>query len=337
MKETANKVFKFQNPEMAKLFIIKKYLPNSKNARVILSDKDGIEYDFRWGDILEGKTPGLRSAKYMEDYIYREMEEKNSMLRYDIQILGFAEAKEKSNAKLIRVIYKPYNTEHIVHNSVLKSGKKLTVVSAVDKLGFLSIKVKVDFPELSRKIEILKIVEMIKATKRNKCEKESQVLIRVIKSGEQRLIPLTYLQNNRYLLAVLGEWTHIPIHAIIKIDPTKLLNVYFIQMIHTSGIRTYKIGWTLYDTPALRVKTMGNGWKLHYCICFGQQTAIDIYEFERVFKTISPPEIPKEYRPHNGFTEFIWNVPLAEKWETLSMAKMTFQEVKDLLENILLD
>lgn len=334
LDETANKVFQYQNPEMAKFFTIRKYLPNIKNARVLLSDQDGIEYDFRWSDILDGKTPGLRSAKYMEDHIYREMGEKNIKLHNDIQILGFADAKGKSNARLIKVIYKPYNTEHIVHYSVLKSGKKLTVVSAIDKLGFLRTKVKVDFPELYRKIEIIKILEIIKETKRNKCEKESQVLIKVLKSGKQYLIPLTYIQNNRFLRAVLGEWTHIPIHAIIKIDPTKLLNVYFIQMIHTSGIRTYKIGWTLYDTPAQRVKTMGNGWVLHSCICFEQQTAIDIYEFERKFKVISPPEIQREYRPNNGYTELIWHVMLAEKWEMFSNVNMTFQEVKDLLKNV---
>lgn len=334
LTETANKVFQYQNSEMAVLFNIKRYLPNNKSARVLLSDQDGIEYDFRWSDILDGKTPGLRSAINMEDHVYREMREKNFILRNDIQILGFAETKGKSNARLIKVIYKPYNTEHIVYYSVLKSGKKLTVVSAIDKLGFLNTKVKVDFPELYRKIEIIKIVEIIKETKRNKCEKESQVLIRVLKSGEQHLIPLTYLQNNRYLRAVLGEWTHIPIHAIIKIDPSKLLNVYFIQMIHTSGIRTYKIGWTLYDTPAQRVKTMGNGWVLHNYICFDQQTAIDIYEFERDYKMISLPEIPKEYRPNNGFTEFIWHEILAEKWGMLSKVKMTFEEVKDFLKNI---
>jgi len=334
LTETANNVFQYRNPEMAMFFTIKEYLPNNKNARVILFDKDGVEYDFRWSDILVGKTPEMRSATYLPDYIYREMKEKNSALIDKIEILGFAETKGKSNARLIRVIYKPYNTEHIVYYSVLKSGKKLTVVSATDKLGFLKIKVKVDFPELSRKIEIIKIVEKIRETKRNKFEKESQVLIRVLKSGEQHLIPLTYLQNNRYLLAVLGEWIHLPIHAIIKIDPTKLLNVYFIQMIHTSGIQSYKIGWTLHDNPAKRVKTMGNGWLLHNCICFELQTAIDIYEFERAYKKIYTPEIPKEYRPNNGFTELIWHVFLAEKWEMFSKAKMTFQEVNELLKNI---
>ena len=147
-------------------------------------------------------------------------------------------------------------------------------------------------------------------------------------------MPLTYLQNNRYLRAVLGELTHIPIYAITKIDPSKLLNVYFIQMLHPSGIRTYKIGWTLYETPAQRVKTMGNGWVLHNCICFEQQTAKDIYDFEREYKTIHPPEIPKEYRPNNGYTELIWHEVLSEKWDILFNVKMTFQEVKELLKNI---
>jgi len=79
--ETANIVFQYRNPEMAKLFTIKEYLPNNKNARVILTDYHGIEYDFRWSDILEGKTPGLRSSITMDHYIYREMEEKNKALR----------------------------------------------------------------------------------------------------------------------------------------------------------------------------------------------------------------------------------------------------------------
>lgn len=332
--ETANKVFQFRNPEMAVCFTIKEYLPNKKHPRVILSDNKKVTYDFRWSDILAGKTPGMRSATYMPDYIYREMKEENSALCDKIEILSFAETKGKSNARLIKVKYLLYDTIHEVYKSVLISGENLTIESAIDPLDFVCKKIKVDSPDLDNKIEILEIGTKNRITKRSNREKESQVLIKVLKTQVDYWVPLTYLQKNHYLCAILGEWSHLPIHAIIKIDPTKLLNVYFIQMIHTSGIQSYKIGWTLHDTPAKRVKTMGNGWLLHSCICFELQTAIDIYEFERAYKKIPTPEIPKEYRPNNGFTELIWHEILAEKWELLSKAKMTFEEVKDLLKNI---
>lgn len=70
------------------------------------------------------------------------------------------------------------------------------------------------------------------------------------------------------------------------------------------------------------------------CTCIEQQKAIDIYEFERYFKTISSPEIPMEYRPNNGFTKFICNDDFGEKWEMLSnVNKITIDEVKDFLKN----
>jgi len=255
-------------------------------------------------------------------------------LRDEIQILDFAETKGKSNARLIKVIYKPYNTMHNVYKSVLTSGEKLTIESAIDPLDFIRKKIKVDYPELHDKIEILEIGTKNRITKRSNSEKESQVLIRVLKTHEVCWLPLTYLQINHYLSGILGEWSHLPLHAIIKIDPTKLLNAYFIQVTHPAGFRAFKIGWTLYDTPVQRVKTIGNGWKLHQSICFEKQKALAIYNFEKQYKAIPSPQIPKEYRPNNGFTEFIWNEKLDENWENLSTVMMTFQEVKDLLKNI---
>ncbi len=74
--QTANRVLQYICYEMAQKFIITKYLPNRKSPRIIITDPDGVEYDSRWSDLLEGKFPSVRSAVDSIKHLTAEMKKK---------------------------------------------------------------------------------------------------------------------------------------------------------------------------------------------------------------------------------------------------------------------
>lgn len=331
---TVNSVLAYQNPKASERYEVVKYSPDRKHPRVIIEDELGRFYDFRWSDLLAGKEPGLRSSLDVTHNLGITLRGKSPGLQKQLEILGLGPQKNTSTARLIKIRLLKFGTIHHVHNSVLESGKAITIHSAVDPLDYIKKLVLNEYLELNDKIEILDIFLKAKDSDSTNDGHHSLVKVRFLNPGITESIPLHYIQNNIFLSASLGELNHMPIAALVKYNPECLLNFYFIQIIHKSGIKSYKIGYTSYDEVIERVKTKHSDWNLHHCICFEKTTALQVYEIEEKYKNIGKPIMDARYKPKNGYSEFIMTSSLGKLWDSLSTKSLTIETTCYLLESI---
>ncbi len=230
---------------------------------------------------------------------------------------------------------KKYNTEHKVFKSTLLTAKTLSINSAVHPLDYVKKRVKTDHPVLFEKIEILDVYVLRNNKNRSASDTNSIVAIKILKTGKRVEIALYRLHNERNLKVLLDEVNYEPIHAVIKHSPQKLFFLYFIQIVHSAGYKSYKIGWTSYDKIIERIKTIGNGWKLCHCICFEKLPAIDIYNFEKKCVSLNTPEVPIKFQPHNGFSEFFMEEEIENRWDEFSNVEMSFLQVREFIDKLI--
>lgn len=252
----------------------------------------------------------------------------------NIQILS-VELVESGRYNKYLVIDNKYNTEHKVFKSTLLTAKILSINSAVEPLDYVKKRVETDHPELYKKIEILEVDVLRNKKNRSASDIKSNVVIKILKTGKIVEIALFRIHNQMNLKVLLDEVNYEPIHAVIKHSPQKLFHIYFIQLVHSAGYKSYKIGWTSYDKIIKRIKTMGNGWKLYHCLCFEKLPAIDICNFEKKCVALKTPEVPVRFQPHNGFSEFFVEEEIEDRWVEFSNMEMSFLQVCELIDKLI--